>query len=352
MDKKNLSVPVPVSPTADLYTLRTFGNDLAKRWYFEYQVDGKRRKKYGNLNQFSTVRERHAAAQQLLSKIVATPVRRSLRKTSEAWLETNAPRWRKKSYQSIKSKITVFFDWLGVRTLNTSALADFLAHITAQGRSNTTYNNYIRVLKLVDSECWKIPNLFDGIKKRRAEPVPAKYFTRSQINHLRTHFERDAPELLLFVQFVYYTFIRPGELRFLRWEDVALEERRIVVRAEISKNRKEQYVRVPDAFMPVLESAAVGTLPTDYVFGGEHHRRKDYHSRQHQKLIRALRYDTRRYKLYSWKHTGVVAVAQAGVPIKQLQVQLRHHSLDQVDMYLRQLGIEDLANLERDFPML
>jgi hypothetical protein len=58
------------------------------------------------------------------------------------------------------------------------------------------------------------------------------------------------------------------------------------------------------------------------------------------------------YKLYSWKHTGAVASVRAGVGLKELQIQLRHHSLEEVDKYLRQLGVWDLANLEDRFPAI
>ncbi|MCX6269628.1 MAG: hypothetical protein NTU44_00125 [Bacteroidetes bacterium] len=36
------------------------------------------------------------------------------------------------------------------------------------------------------------------------------------------------------------------------------------------------------------------------------------------------------------KHTGAVEASKY-IPVKDLQMQLRHHSLDQVDAYLRQM---------------
>ena len=58
------------------------------------------------------------------------------------------------------------------------------------------------------------------------------------------------------------------------------------------------------------------------------------------------------YSLYSWKHTGAIACVQAGVHVKQLQIQLRHSSLEMTDRYLRQLGVNDLEELENQFPSL
>ena len=45
------------------------------------------------------------------------------------------------------------------------------------------------------------------------------------------------------------------------------------------------------------------------------------------------------YTLYSWKHSGVVAAYNAGVDIKTIQNQCRHHSLEQTDVYLKSLGL-------------
>ena len=56
------------------------------------------------------------------------------------------------------------------------------------------------------------------------------------------------------------------------------------------------------------------------------------------------------YQLYSWKHTGAVACVRAGASLKELQIQLRHHSLEEVDKYIRQLGVNDLEDLEGRFP--
>ncbi len=58
------------------------------------------------------------------------------------------------------------------------------------------------------------------------------------------------------------------------------------------------------------------------------------------------------YQLYSWKHTGAVAAVRAGASLKELQIQLRHHSLEEVDKYIRQLGVNDLQDLEGRFPAI
>lgn len=335
MDKKN-------------FVLRDCGGDLSKRWYVEYKFEDKWRRKYGDLANFLTVSDRVLAGQRLIASLQIQPQKQKLRARSEEWLEKNKFRWRLKSYQTIKSKIAVFFDWLNIRVLTPGAVLEFLQYLGGIGRSKTTYNNYIRILKMVNSECWKIKDLFSEAHPLHAEPTPAKYFTREQINYISPKL---TPELQLVAQLQYYCFIRPGELRLLRVDDIEFDSKRILIRAVVSKNRKEQYVAIPNAFLPALSAAVLGRVPSDYLFGdGFTPRRKDYFSKKHQAILKAARIDTTRHKLYSWKHTGVVAAVRAGIHIKELQIQLRHHSLDQVNAYLRQLGVSDLQNLQDKFP--
>ena len=127
------------------------------------------------------------------------------------------------------------------------------------------------------------------------------------------------------------------------------------MRAEIAKNKKQQYVAIPDAFFPVVEKRVSGRNPNDFLFKGTRYKKPtsvNYFALKHLKLLRDLGFDTTRYKLYSWKHTGAVQAVKAGIHIKQLQIQLRHHSLDQVDEYLRQLGVSDLGDLQSKFPSI
>lgn len=97
----------------------------------------------------------------------------------------------------------------------------------------------------------------------------------------------------------------------------------------------------------------MGRNPNEYVFKGHKYMKpmgENTMGDRHRKLLKELNFDTKRYKVYSWKHTGAVMAVKAGVHVKQLQIQLRHHSLDQVDEYLRQLGVSDLGDLRANFP--
>jgi integrase len=52
------------------------------------------------------------------------------------------------------------------------------------------------------------------------------------------------------------------------------------------------------------------------------------------------------YTLYSWKHTGAVNAHLSGVGIKQLQLMLRHSTVQMTDIYLKSLGLRTDPNIE------
>jgi len=77
----------------------------------------------------------------------------------------------------------------------------------------------------------------------------------------------------------------------------------------------------------------------------------DYLSKLHRKVLTVLGIKGR-YGFYSWKHTGAVKSIQARINAKELQMQLRHHSLDMVNEYLKNLGIMDADGIKHKFPMI
>jgi integrase len=260
--------------------------------------------------------------------------------------------WRNKTYQTYKSKVKVFLNWLGPRKLDSLAINDFFIELS-QKRHRTTYNTYRRTLKKI-LPAIGYNGLLENIHKLKTSTTPAKYFQRHQAKRLKTYLKDNDPELLFFCEFVYYCFLRPNsELRLLKVGDVDLDRWCIRVPGKVSKNWKNQYVTIPLPFREKVKEELFYKHSSEWLFPGRFDQSKPIGTNsmmgRHRKVLRQLGFG-KEYKLYSWKHTGAVACVQAGINIKQLQIQLRHENLETVDKYLRQLGIHDLHDLERLFP--
>ena len=66
-----------------------------------------------------------------------------------------------------------------------------------------------------------------------------------------------------------YTGLRRGEMLKLRWSDVNFETRKIRVRAEVSKNKKEGYVNMNSIVVEALKPMCEGAPTNGLVFSGK-----------------------------------------------------------------------------------
>lgn len=335
------------------YCISSRGNDLSKPWFvFFYDEAGKRVRKYGTINQHTTVEARLAAAQALIAELQGQAPPPPLVQRMQAYLDGRKHEWRTKTAQSYQSKMDTFRLWLAGRAITQEVFAAFLEHV-GRTRKPATYNWYVSFFRTILKRVGA-PELMPKAEPKRANSAPAMYFQKHQVQRMKNYLQKNDPELWLFVQFVYYCFIRPGELRLLKVEDVLLDEWKIRVPAAISKNRTTQVVTIPTAFRPALECLKE-RMPNEYLFHLPESGTTPYNlnrmNKRHRRVLNELGFSAA-YKLYSWKHTGAIGAVLAGVTVKELQIQLRHASLEEVDKYLRQLGAWDLRRLEDMFPRI
>lgn len=197
-------------------------------------------------------------------------------------------------------------------------------------------------------------NPFQNTELPPAETTQAKRAFRDyEIDKIKEYCEKNQEEeIWAVIQFVFYTFIRPGELRNVKVNDIDLERGVITVRADIAKNKKKQDVTIPKSFLPFLTEYIKKKYPKHYVFGINGRRRgEEFFRRKMKKILDELGFESD-VSLYSWKHTGAIKFYMQTKDIKALQQQLRHHSLDEVNTYLHSLGL-NINEVARDnFPTL
>lgn len=336
------------------YTLRDRGGDLSKKWYVEFKKDGRRLKLYRGINKFSTAEARRKAARKLIAELRSEQKRRTTKLEIAIWEYINVRKdnWAQKTYEQYRSCANVFIEFMGGRELTPDLAEEFCLRIRA-GRHPTTYNRYISYLKqLLNATGYEF--ISADLQKVKATQTPARYFQKYQAQRLLRKLDEDLPEVGLFVRFIYYCFLRPNEIRQLRHCDILYEDWQIRVPSHVSKNRKTQMVIIPKPFVPYVKPL-MQEPPGAYIFPNKKHDDqplgKNHMYRKHKQALNELGFGSE-YTLYSWKHTGAVMAAKAGVSVKEIQLQLRHHSLDQTDQYLRQMGVQDLSDLDRKFPEL
>lgn len=352
------------------YTLSTSNGNPSKRWfiYWYHIYDSgfrKRVKVYGGINRFTDPQKRFEAACQLLAKIESGEYQQtfesvSLQKLFDTHFTSRCKGLRPKTRATYLIKINAFIDYCAAHKV------DSLQHITPKfcerfldsaAKHPTTTNAYRNTLKTFFDDFKRARlievNPFAAIRKMPESRRGKFPFNVAQVAELKRIIETTNPVLWMACQLEYYCFIRPGESRLLTLECINLDEHFILVPGHISKNKKTQPVSIPKEFEPVLrEWLKEVSGQNTYILTRKLQPVGIYSlNRWHEKILKALGY-SKRYSLYSWKHTGAIACVKAGISLKSLQMQMRHHSLDQLNEYLREMGVMDSLDIRNNFPKL
>jgi len=143
----------------------------------------------------------------------------------------------------------------------------------------------------------------------------------------------------------------------LKLKNINLYDGTITVPGLIAKNGKTQTVIIPQKFLEYLKAMNLHNYPDSYFMiskdkcPGKECVGKNYMWNHFVKIRKSLNLPSD-YKLYSFKHTGNVMAARNGISLKDLQMQNRHHSLDQMDSYLRQMRGTESEELRNNFPTI
>lgn len=325
-----------------------------KRWHIEYYLDKNgvkiRHRVYGQLNRIKSIPHREARALELIQGILAdsTP-KKSGKSVLEKVLHETRASYRPKTYSTYKSKLKSWLKYIDGKADLAATKNDASAFLnTLQGcKANATIRAFQRTLFSLYKKAEINPNPFADLKTNPPRSKSLKPFTDAHCKAILSHSNN---QLRIAIWLLFYCFIRPGEVRYLRIDDIDFDRQLIEIRGEISKNKKTQKVAIPNAIFEPLQAFTNGRsgllllhpktkkmLPKDWLY------------RQHQKILQKLDINGR-YSLYSWKHTGAIKAVQAGINLKDLQNQLRHHSLDMVNEYLKDLGVMDSSDLKTKFP--
>ncbi len=233
--------------------------------------------------------------------------------------------------------------------------------------ANKTYNARRTIMHSVFAALLKRdPKLFGGvnliasIKFLKTASKKHTAYTDEQIQAIQKAIVKGKEDhLLLFIKIMYYTLSRPEELRNLRVGDVQFVDRKILFRSEISKTTIEQHVGINESLAKVIEESGILKFdPMYYIFSnddglhqpGEHRVSINYFYKRIKPYITKLGfYKTNpNYTLYSFKHTGAIALYKATKDIKLVQSQCRHQSIEQTNIYLRDLGaVDDFVQLNK-----
>lgn len=230
------------------------------------------------------------------------------------------------------------------------------------GVGNKTYNNYHTYFNAVYNAyvaqelIKKKKNIIQKLKKKRTQSGKHAPFSHTQLQLMYNRLKEDGEDhLLLFIQFVYYTFSRPGsETRFIQVKHI--HESTIFIPAENAKGDRGEHISIPPDLELLIQENDLRSYPPEfYIFTnqgkpGTEPAGINYFYRQHKKYLEELDLTDKPYTLYSYKHTGNIMLYLAGADPIAIQKHNRHTSLDQTLKYLRDLGMIRNEDVIMKFP--
>ena len=133
------------------------------------------------------------------------------------------------------------------------------------GLNAKTVNNYVTVLRramdLAVANHAIEDNLVRFVRHRRPQlPFPDP-FSRDEVEAIVDHMSSEFPDgVANFVEFKFFTGIRPSEVAALRWSDVDLQAQRVHVHRAIVQGQEKATTKTNTARLVLLNSRSLGAL--------------------------------------------------------------------------------------------
>lgn len=368
--------------------LCTYDFDLSRQWFIYFTVRNEltgaevRRQHRGNINTYHSKEQRIRQAAALIAywkdrlksgqyNPWAEPEDKeempaTVKDAMARILALKKRALKPKSFRNYRDIVNMFTSWLTLRQLGNLRLYQFTADraqhymdylLTEKQYSGKTYNNQQGILHaffsamMVKGRAWIKENPFTGIEalpEDQGSNTPYSDKERAEITaYLKIHDRR----MYYAIHFLFHCYIRKTELTTIRVRDIDWTNKTIRINSQAAKNRVQDSVAIPDAFLPILKEMGLDLAPASfYIFGkkmetvADRMVRPDDISDRYLVHKKAMGYKARDGKnFYSWKATGVIAYWAVIKDPFVIMRQCRHSDLKTTLIYMKSLGLNPNA---------
>ena len=360
------------------------GGDLSKRWYvyFSYRnpETGKmvrQKPVYLKVNQkFKTLSDRKAAIKKVRDALELQLINGNINPYEQKYnekkilsiheafslsLENAKATMKESSFKNHQHRIRTFEKWLDQNSFNgravtsitkktaTNFLNAILLKTSPKNRNNTRAALSI-LFKFLEDNQYVTDNFISSIPVLKASPHRNKTYTKVQEENIFEYLNQYDPQLLLFIKFISYNFLRPIEVCRLQVKDIDLKGKRLMVDA---KNQARKTKIIPEILLSELLYLK-GANPNHFLFAPEglgpwetsETNKRDYWSKRFKKVKEhfSLGED---YGLYSFRHTFITKLyrklREQYPPFEtksRLMLITGHTTITALDKYLRDIDAE------------
>lgn len=316
-------------------------------YYIVYEEVGKRRWK-------STGTKRKNEAIKVLTDFqnltTPKPVRRTLSEFIEEHKQYAKAIYAKKTRQLYESSLHQFYTIVGNRLLTsyTERDVDFFKITRKEQVSITTVNIELRMLRAAFNTArkWKYleESPFSGVRFFQLTDREPPYLSQDEFQKLLSMISEDWLKDVVITAAM--TGMRRGEIINLRWSDVNLKTRTIVVQSSTryrTKFGKRRIIPINDVVFQILQKRH-GRVKSEYVFTLRGRQiTGDWFSHKLKKYLNKLN-SPKKLNVHSLRHTFASWLVQSGVSIYEVQKLLGHSDIKVTQVYAH-LAPHELHNV-------
>jgi integrase len=252
---------------------------------------------------------------------------------SKEWFDKQSGGWSEghaaKVWQSIKSGAFPYLRNFQITEIKASDVLHVIRKIEERGALDVAARVKQRIsaifryaIQVGYAEHNPVDALKDVLQSKRVEH--RKSIKRDEISEFLEALDdyRGYPITRLALNFIVFTFVRPGELRSAEWVDFDLENQMWRIPAEKMKMKEEHLVPLSSQALAILEEVKEHTGNYDLVFPSTHDRRKAMSENTLTYAIRKrLRFDA---TAHGFRTTASTTLNEAGFRVDVIERQLAH----------------------------
>lgn len=354
--------------------------ELAKNiWYVNYSFDGKQIRVKDGLNRIKNASDKEFDAQILLQSII-NDLKNGFNPNDEGkWIED-----RIKENCSLAKAILVFKKYhedhnsrpktIGTYMSKLNALNSFLPAILLSEITTKNLQNFIqskiddktytqasvksakRIFSTFFNVCVQNELIekspYQGFDKKikSFKETPEKHapFSDKDLTTIMAFLDENDKYCAFFCRIIYFTCLRPSEIRGLKLENIDLTKQTITIPPSVKKvtiTNEKEVIEINQSFRIYVEQLKISDYPSQYYLTGSSSNiigeNKVGENTPYNKLISALKklgLNNKGYDLYSFKHTSNIKKYRDGWTLSEIMKANRHTSISTTEIYLRKLG--------------
>ena len=342
--------------SAKASTCKKCGLDLRKAkgktyWIEYYDLHHKRRReRIGPNRQIAEMRLAEVKRLMVEERFVPEK-RRGMQRFTDFWetrywpyvQQVNSPGWLRRKEHIYHQHLKPFFSRYRLREISRQLIEDFRQKRLEEGASPAEVNREVAVLR----HCLNYAVKLEVLSVNPASNLGALperedvwyFLSREEAKRL---LEALNPTVRPIFEFALATGLRISNVLNLKWSQVKLQERKLVIPASEAKSKKELVLPISDWALKILQQQVSKTEHHEYVFA-----RKD--GRPYRYLYGSFKNALKRaglpetIRIHDLRHTFASWAVQAGVDFRILKELLGHRTLE---MALRYTHLDHRTLLE------